>query len=240
MVPPALEPGHLRYLRSGRAEQATGPAGQWRIGPLVDATRFGTGLTYEAFKASMTQNRERLEAAESAVVIDSRDLEFFGSLRPVTCVALVEDWCGDVVANLPVVAILAREVGPGLELRCFIKADVPDLATRYLNHGRFESLPVFAFFDADWNEVGVFIERPVAVTERREEDRRAVYASDRAFGSPDAPASELSDDVRTRLMAEIQARRTASMPWANRQVVTAIRDAIARAPQVGERVPHTR
>ena len=42
------------------------------------------------------------------------------------------------------------------------------------------------------------------------------------------------------LMAEIQARRTASMPWANRQVVTAIRDAIARAPQVGERVPHTR
>ena len=63
-------------------------------------------------------------------------------------------------------------------LRCFIKADVPDLATRYLNHGRFESLPVFAFFDADWNEVGVFIERPVAVTERREEDRRAVYATD--------------------------------------------------------------
>ena len=191
MVPPALEPGHLRYLRSGRAEQATGPAGQWRIGPLVDATRFGTGLTYEAFKASMTQNRERLEAAESAVVIDSRDLEFFGSLRPVTCVALVEDWCGDVVANLPVVAILAREVGPGLELRCFIKADVPDLATRYLNHGRFESLPVFAFFDADWNEVGVFIERPVAVTERREEDRRAVDA----FTGPSArrcAASELA------------------------------------------------
>ena len=55
---------------------------------------------------------------------------------------------------------------------------MPDLATRYLNHGRFESLPVFAFFDADWNEVGVFIERPVAVTERREEDRRAVYATD--------------------------------------------------------------
>ena len=206
----------------------------------MDATRFGTGLTYEAFKASMTQNRERLEAADAAVAIDPRDLEFFRSLLPLSCVALVEDWCGDVVANLPVVAVLAREVGPGLGLRCFIKADVPDLATRYLNHGRFESLPVFAFFDADWNEVGVFIERPVAVTERREEDRRAVYADDPAFGSPDAPASELPDDVRTRLMTEIQARRTASTPWANRQVVVAIRDAIARAPQVGERVPHTR
>ena len=206
----------------------------------MDATRFATGLTYEAFKASMTQNRERLEAAESAAAIDPRDLAFFRTLRALSCVALVEDWCGDVIANLPVVAVLAREIGSGLQLRCFIKADVPDLTTLYLNHGRFESLPVFAFFDADWNDVGVFIERPVAVTERREEDRRAVYATDAEFGSPDAPASDLPDEVRTRLMAEIQARRTASTPWANRQVVMAIRDVIARAPQVGERVPHTR
>jgi thioredoxin family protein len=206
----------------------------------VDATRFGTGLTYEAFKGTMSQNRERLEAAEAEIEIDPRDLEFFRSLRPLRCVALVEDWCGDVIANLPVLAVLAREVGPALELRCFIKADVPDLATRYLNHGRFESLPVFAFFDEAGNDVGAFIERPVAVTERREADRRAVYASNPAFGSPDAPASELPDDVRVELMAGIQAKRTASTPWANRQVVIAIRDAIARAPQVGERVPHTR
>ena len=210
------------------------------MGTLVDATRFGAGMTYEAFKASMTQNRERIDAAESVVAIDARDLDYFRSLRPLACVALVEDWCGDVIANLPVVAVLAREVGPAFELRCFIKADVPDLATRYLNHGRFESLPVFAFFDADWNEVGVFIERPVGVTERREEDRRAVYAENPEFGTPDAPASELDEDVRGRLMAEIQARRKATTPWANRQVVIAIRDITARAPQVGERVPHAR
>jgi Thioredoxin len=211
-----------------------------RYRQTVDATRYGTGLTYQAFKDSMTQNRERLDAAEAAVEIDLRDVEFFRSLRPLRCVALVEDWCGDVIANLPVVARLSEAVGPALELRCFIKADVPDLATRYLNHGRFESLPVFAFFDEAGSEVGVFIERPVAVTERREADRRDVYASDPAFGSPDAPASELPDDVRTRLMAEIQARRAASTAWANRQVVIAIRDATARAPQLGDRVPHTR
>ncbi|HEX5239813.1 MAG TPA: thioredoxin family protein [Candidatus Limnocylindrales bacterium] len=206
----------------------------------MDATRFGSGMTYDAFKASMTQNRERLEAAEAAVRIEPRDIEYFGSLRPLSCVALVEDWCGDVIANLPVLAVLARETDPILQVRCFIKAEVPDLATAYLNRGRFESLPVFAFFDEAWREVGVFIERPAAVTERREADRREVYASDPAFGSPDAPASELDEAVRTRLMAGIQARRAASVEWANRQVVLSIRDVIARAPQVGERVPHAR
>ena len=90
--------------------------------------------------------------------------------------AVVEDWCGDVVANLPVVARLAQEVGPALELRCFIKDENRDLIDLYLNRGRFESIPVFAFFDEDWREVGVFIERPVAVTERREDDLREIYA----------------------------------------------------------------
>ena len=206
----------------------------------VDAQRFATGLTYEAFKAAMTQNRERLDAAEAAVRVDERDLEYFRSLRPVRCVALVEDWCGDVIANLPVIAVLSRETGPSFELRCFIKADAPDLAARWLNKGRFESLPVFAFFDDDFRQVGLWIERPDSVTELRARKRAELFAAHPEFGSPDAPASELPEDDRVRLMSGIQAKRTASTPWANRQVVLAIRDAIARAPQVGEPVAHAK
>lgn len=206
----------------------------------MDAARFATGMAYDEFKAAMTQNRDRLEAAEAKVVIDPRDVEWFRSLRPLRVVALVEDWCGDVIANLPVLAALAREVGPTIELRCFDKSQHPDLATAYLNRGRFESLPVFAFFDEDWREVGVFIERPNAVTERREEDRLAIHAEHPEFGPADQPASELSDDLRAQLMAEVQRRRAAILDWSNRQVVLAIRDCIARAPQVGERVPHNR
>jgi hypothetical protein len=206
----------------------------------VDAVVFATGITYDAYKAAMTQNRERLEAAEAKVTIDPRDLEWFRSLRPLRVAALVEDWCGDVIANLPVLGALARELGPTLDLRCFDKSQHPELATAYLNRGRFESLPVFAFFDADWREVGVFIERPSAVTERREEDRLAIHAEHPEFGPPDRPASELDDDVRAQLMAEIQSRRAALVGWSNRQVVLAIRDVIARAPQVGDRVPAVR
>ena len=206
----------------------------------MDAAVFATGITYDAYKAAMTQNRERLEGAEAKDAIDPRDLDWFRTLRPLHVVALVEDWCGDVIANLPVLGVLAREVGSTLELRCFDKAQHPDLATAYLNRGRFESLPVFAFFDEDWREVGVFIERPNVVTERREEDRLAIHAEHPEFGSPESPASDLADDVRAQLMAEIQSRRAALVGWSNRQVVLAIRDVIARAPQVGERVPHVR
>ena len=206
----------------------------------MDAALFATGITYEAYKAAMTQNRERLEGAEAKVVIHPRDIEFFRTLRPLHVAALVEDWCGDVIANLPVLGVLAREVAPTLDLRCFDKSQYPDLATAYLNHGRFESLPVFAFFDADWRDVGVFIERPNAVTERREEDRLAIHAEHPEFGPPDGPASELPDDVRAKLLAEVQQRRAAILDWSNRQVVLAIRDVTARAPQVGDRVPHVR
>ena len=101
LAPAGSDPRYLRMVAPSTSHGRT--QGRGGIGSLVDASRFNGGLTYEGFKASMTQNRERLEAAESAVEIDPRDLEFFRSLRPLSCVALVEDWCGDVVANLPVV-----------------------------------------------------------------------------------------------------------------------------------------
>jgi hypothetical protein len=205
----------------------------------VDAARFEAGMTYEAFKAGMQQNRERLEAGE-AVEIDARDVAYFRSLRPLHCLAIVEEWCADVVANLPVVATLAREVGPSFELRCFTKAQVPDLVAAYLNRGRFESVPVFAFFDADWREVGAIIERPVAVTEHREEQLQRIHAEHPEFGPPDAAPSELDEDARAALMAEIQAQRAADVPWAARQLILAIRDSVARAPQVGDRVAAAR
>jgi hypothetical protein len=204
----------------------------------VDAERFATGLTYEQFKAQMTRNRDALEEIEAGVKLDPRDATYFRSLKPLHVAVFVEDWCGDVVANLPVVAALAEEVGPALELRCFIKDQNRDLIDRYLNRGRFESIPVLACFDEGWREVGVLIERPVAVTERREEDLREIYAGHPEFGSPDESPSTLPDDVRERLRSLTNERRRSWRPWAERQLILALRDCTARAPQIGERVPH--
>ncbi|HEY8649034.1 MAG TPA: thioredoxin family protein [Candidatus Limnocylindria bacterium] len=196
----------------------------------MDLQRFRTGLTYDEYKAQMTRNRDKLEANEAAVRLSEEDLTAFRALGgPIHAIALAEDWCGDVIANLPVIGVLARESGT-LDLRVFLRDENKDLMARWLNHGRYESIPVFAFFDDRFTEIGVFIERPASVTAERKSRREAIHAADPAFGPADAPIDQLPDDVRSRLSAEIAKMREDLVPWANAEVVKELRTIAERAP----------
>ena len=42
---------------------------------------------------------------------------------------------------------------------------------QYLNKGQFRSIPTLVFLDSEFNEFGVWIERPETVTKLREEKR---------------------------------------------------------------------
>src|SRR5690242_4873259 len=172
----------------------------------------------------MTRNRERVEANEVRVEMDPQDLEAFRSLNgPIHVLALAEDWCGDVIANLPVLGKLARDAGT-LDLRIFLRDQNKDLMQRYLNQGKYESIPVFAFFDDAFEEIGVFIERPASVTERRTEQRRKLHVEHPEFGEYGAPADALPEDVRARLTAEITRLRDEDVAWSNREVIRALRE----------------
>ena len=197
---------------------------------MIDRARFATGLTYDQYKEQMTRNRDRLEANEARVEIDPGDLAAFRSLHgPIHVLALAEDWCGDVIANLPVIGKLARESGT-LDLRIFLRDQNTDLMQRYLNQGKFESIPVFAFFDDSFTELGVFTERPATVTERRAEQRKQIHAEHPEFGAAGSPPDALSEDARAALTAEITRRRDADVAWANREVVRALRQIVERSP----------
>jgi hypothetical protein len=192
--------------------------------------RFEKGLTYDAFKAAMTRNRERVEENEKRVALDPEAVRAFKSLpRSLNVVALAEDWCGDVVANLPVLARLAREVGT-LDVRIFYRDQNLDLMERWLNQGEYQSIPVFAFFDQSFKEMGRWIERPASVTELRAKKRKEVFASDPAFGSPDAPVDQLPDEVRTRLQGELQKMREETAAFANAEVQRELRELVAAQP----------
>jgi thiol-disulfide isomerase/thioredoxin len=194
----------------------------------IDRARFDKGLTYDAYKAQMTRNRERLEENEQRVDLGKEDLAAFRALpRPVKVLVLAEDWCGDVIANLPVLGRLAKDSGK-LDVRILLRDQNDDIMQRYLNKGQFKSIPVFVFFDDDFRELGHWIERPASVTEVRAKHRKAIFAAHPEFGSPDAPVDQLAEDVRLRLQAELAKMRDETTKFANAEVVRELREIATR------------
>ena len=194
----------------------------------IDRARFDQGLTYDAYKAQMTRNRDRVEENEGRVDLSKEDLAAFRALpRPVKVLVLAEDWCGDVIANLPVLGRLAKESGK-LDVRIFLRDQNDDIMQHYLNKGQFKSIPVFVFLDEEFRELGHWIERPASVTEVRAKRRKEIFAKHPEFGSPDAPVDQLSEGARVQLQAELAKMRDETTKFANAEVVRELREIATR------------
>lgn len=199
----------------------------------VTRAQFESGLTYQAYKDQMTRNKEQLEQNERDLELKSDDVEAFKSLpKTINVLALAEDWCGDVIANLPVLGKLANEVGT-LNVRIHLRDGDPGstIMDQYLNRGEFKSIPTLIFLDQDFNELGVWIERPASVTKLREERRQKLYADNPSWGDPGKPIAELPEDVRTEVQAKTGAMRNETKPFANSEVVRELREIVQRVKQ---------
>lgn len=184
----------------------------------VTFEKFISGYTYDEYKASMTRNRDRFDENEATAPLEASELELARSLpRPLGVLVIAEDWCGDVIQNLPILGRLAAETSK-LDLRVFPRDANPDLMDQFLNNG-FRSIPVFAFFDDEFNEVGRFTERPASVTARRQQQRQEIYASRPEFGAPEDPVAALPEEVRLELTERLAASRAAGKAWEDREVV---------------------
>src|ERR671936_1616991 len=197
----------------------------------ITRERFAQGMTYEQWKAQMTRNRERFEDNERTVVLTDEDLAAFRSLpKPLHVMALAEDWCGDVIANLPILGRIANESGK-LNVRIHLRDQEPgtQIMDQYLNKGQFKSIPTLIFLDGDFNELGVWIERPESVTRLREEKRQALYRQHPEWGDPGKPIAELPEDVRTQVQQATAAMRNETKAFANSEVVRELRELVQNA-----------
>ncbi|HEU5366984.1 MAG TPA: thioredoxin family protein [Ktedonobacterales bacterium] len=194
----------------------------------VTRERFEQGLTYDQYKAQMTRNQERFAANEQQLALDPADLAAFKNLpQPLNVLAIAEDWCGDVINNLPILGRLAAESGK-LNLRVFLRDQNTDLIDQYLKDGKFRSIPVFVFFDDQFRELGRFIERPNSVTERSAQRRLEMYARHPEFGSPEASITELPEEIRNALAEETAAWREEIRPLNNQDVVRDLRQIVEK------------
>lgn len=131
--------------------------------------RFSSGFSWPGYVAQMNVNRELTRQLFDEITLDTGDREVFTEAvahhgGQIYVTAMTEDWCGDAVANLPVIARLAAEVR-NLELRLFLRSINPDLQSAYAADG-IEHIPVVSFFDANWREIGRWVERPAAAQDR--------------------------------------------------------------------------
>jgi hypothetical protein len=138
----------------------------------ISKERFAQGLTGQQFIDLIEKNRERFEQnlKETTAIFTDEDRAFFAE-HPVSIAAIAEDWCTDVVQFLPPIIKLAEEV-PSITLRIFLRDQNLDLMDQYLKEGKFRSVPTFIIYDADWNELGHFNERPAAVTQEMAKETR--------------------------------------------------------------------
>lgn len=154
---------------------------------MISADRFATGMTFDAFKDSMRQYRDRLEKVYADVVVSPTDAAFFRQLVPLDLrvLAIVEDWCPDVIQHLPVLMRLAEH--GGFTVRLFRRDENDDLMAHYLCPEGKKRIPVFAFFDCNLNEVGRWVERTRMAERLVQEGRRQLpAASDPLFAKAQA------------------------------------------------------
>ena len=198
----------------------------------VTREQFNSGMTYDAYKVQMTRNREQFEQNVKDLRLGAEDVKAFRDLpQPVNVMALAEDWCGDVIANLPVLGRLAQESNGKLNVRIHLRDQEPgtQIMDEHLNKGQFKSIPTLVFLDREFNELGVWIERPESVTRLREEKRQALYQQHPEWGDPSTPIAELPEDVRTQVQQATAAMRNETKAFANAEVVRELRELVQRA-----------
>jgi hypothetical protein len=194
----------------------------------ISADRFASGMTYEQYKTQMTQRRDEFEANERGWEIDPDDLAAFCALaQPLNVLVLDEDWCDDGCWMLPILGRLAAESGK-LSIRIFLRDQHPDLMDQCLN-GAFRSIPVFVFLDANFKELGRFIERPASITRLREDGLRWVMEMRPEFRIFETSPALASEQQREQVMLLVRAFASQYAPLLRREVVRDLRMIVERA-----------
>lgn len=157
---------------------------------VVTLERFGQGMTYEEYMESVKVNKARIEEYYDNVSLESSQTDALRELSsaeggPSRMMVIGEDWCGDVVRELPVLARVAEAAG--LELRIFPRDENHDIMNEFLKEGLYMSIPVAVFYDEGHQYMCHWIERSETANREQGEIEAAIRSenpdiSDQDFG----------------------------------------------------------
>lgn len=154
--------------------------------------RYQSAPSYEQFAQSAEANRELWTAIRARVVVPPEMVRRVEALPGHWhLLVLTEDWCGDAVNTVPVIAALA-DAARNLDARMLERDQNPDLMDAHLTNGS-RSIPVVVVLDENYGEVGWWGPRPEVLqtwvmsegkqlpTDERYREVRKWYARDRGL-----------------------------------------------------------
>ena len=141
-------------------------------------SRFLAAPTFPEYLEGVEKNRELWHGIMDRVRIPEEAVAAVRSL-PSTwhLLALSEDWCGDAVNLLPVVAGLADAVET-LQLRVLARDENPDLMDQHLTNGS-RSIPIVILLDEEFVERGWWGPRPAPIQTWVVEEGMALASDER-------------------------------------------------------------
>ena len=135
---------------------------------VVTPERYSQGFDYMAYMNEIKVNKARFEGFYDSSGLSEDDARAFKELAsrangPKKMLVLGEDWCGDVVRGLGVLARICESAD--MEMRIFPRDSHHDIMNEFLKEGKWMSIPVAVFYTGDHDYICHWIERP-AIAER--------------------------------------------------------------------------
>ncbi len=121
--------------------------------------KWDAAVSLDAFIGAATKHQELWHTTRRLAAISEPIAAAAAALHaPVRLLVLLEDWCGDAIHTIPVVARVA-EAMPAAELRVLRRDEHDDLMQRHLT-GTARAIPVVIAYDAHHMEGGWWGPRP--------------------------------------------------------------------------------
>lgn len=127
---------------------------------------FNSGTDYKTWlngAENPDHKAKMLENYEKTVVLESEWAFIKNLAAPVNIVVIAEDWCGDVVRNVPALEKLVAG-SETVTTRYITREQHPDVFIRFLTNGG-EAIPKMIFLSQNWVETGSWGPMPNALRE---------------------------------------------------------------------------
>jgi len=199
---------------------------------LITSERFESGERYADYRDRMLAANGLMHdlfvASVEGLAKAEIDVSAFAALpEPLRVLVLHFDSCSDSADTLPILDRIERETGK-IEMRILERDDNPDIRDSHLKDGKFAAAPLVLFLDSNWNEVGQFVERPDSVTALRAARRDAIHASYLGENHASIPPSEIPDETRAAMLADVLTMREEVRPFLISETVRELNEAITK------------